>query len=274
MSVEERAPGDTLSVVGYQWAPGPDVSRNREEIAHLVAEAVSQGAELVVFPEYAHYWDGAPSPSWHPFAEDLAGEFVAHLCDLSVTNAGIAIVAGMLEKHPDGKPFNTLVAVSEGLLVARSRKIHLYDAFSAKESAVLDPAPREDPAVFFHRGLRIGLQTCYDLRFPEVTRRLVDSGAQLVVIPSQWVPGPDKIHQWQTLLRARAIESQLFVLAVDHPAPHGVGYSMMVNPRGYDLAQLGEEPGQIIAEVSLAQIDEIRRVNPMGALRRFRVDWI
>lgn len=273
MTAERSPEVSSLVVVGCQWAPGSDRAANRASISTLVGEAVALGADLVVFPEYAQYWDGPPSTTWHSQAEDLSGDFVEHLSSLSSAHGGIALVAGMIERHEGGKPFNTLVAIADGQLVGRSRKIHLYDAFSARESVAIDPAPQEDPSVFWVRGVRIGLQTCYDLRFPEVTRRLVDAGAQVVVIPAQWVPGPNKTFQWQTLLRARAIESQLFVVAVDHPAPQGVGASMIVGPDGRDLLSLDEEPGLVSAPLSLERIDEVRRVNPMASLRRFTVQW-
>jgi predicted amidohydrolase len=117
------------------------------------------------------------------------------------------------------------------------------------------------------------MQTCYDLRFPEVSRRLIDAGANLIVIPAQWVPGPNKLEQWRALIVARAIEFQCVIVAVGQPAPHGVGHSMVVGPRGDILAEAGETPGHILATVSNDEVDAVREENPMATARRFGVVW-
>ncbi|MEZ5190920.1 MAG: nitrilase-related carbon-nitrogen hydrolase [Schumannella sp.] len=114
---------------------------------------------------------------------------------------GIHIVAGMIEKVPDDEKrvANTLVALSdEGDLVAHYRKMHLYDAFGMRESDWVVAGPLDQTPVFPWRGFTVGLQTCYDVRFPEVTRRLVDAGADLVVLPAEWVRGPLKEAHWRT----------------------------------------------------------------------------
>jgi len=179
----------------------------------------------------------------------------------------------MLQHSSSGKPFNTLVCVHDTGVVGVSQKIHLYDAFGHSESEWLSAAPIADPEIVAAWPWRIGMQTCYDLRFPEVSRRLVDAGANLIVIPAQWVPGPNKLEQWRALLVARAIEFQCVIVAVGQPAPHGVGHSMVVGPRGDVLAETGESPGHMVATLSMDQVNAVREENPMAAARRFGVVW-
>ena len=120
-------------------------------------------------------------------------------------------------------------------------------------------------------GLRVGLQTCYDLRFPEVTRVLADAEVDLVLVPADWVPGPGKVHHWRTLLTARAIENTAFVAAAGQIPPEGVGTSLILDPAGETLAELGEERGIAVADLDPARIREVRAANPALRLRRYTV---
>jgi predicted amidohydrolase len=155
--------------------------------------------------------------------------------------------------------------------VAGYRKLHLYDAFGYRESDWVEPGPIAAPETFAWEGFTVGIQTCYDVRFPEVTRRLVDAGADLVLVPAEWVRGPLKEEHWRTLVTARAIENTVYVAAADHTPPIGVGASMIVDPMGVALASLGEEPGVVVAEVTRERVASVRRTNPALAVRRFGV---
>jgi len=185
----------------------------------------------------------------------------------------LTVVAGISETSPTDKPYNTQVVVEGTGVVGIYRKIHLYDAFSMGESALFSKAPQDAVNTVRVGGLQLAGQTCYDLRFPEVTRRLIDAGAEVVVMPSQWVPGPLKREQWRALVIARAIESQVWLVAVDHPAPTGVGASMVVNPRGQVVAEAGVEEQVLVSDIDGALVDEVRTENPMAQARRFVVDW-
>jgi len=133
------------------------------------------------------------------------------------------------------------------------------------------PGAIEPVQTFAVGGLRVGLQTCYDIRFPEVTRRLVDAGAELVLVPAEWVRGPLKEQQWRTLLTARAIENTVYVAAADHGPPIGVGTSMIVDPMGVDLVTIGETTDVGLAWLTSARLAQVRAVNPALRLRRFGV---
>ncbi|WP_263089411.1 carbon-nitrogen hydrolase family protein [Curtobacterium sp. RIT-PI-V] len=170
---------------------------------------------------------------------------------------------------------NTLVAVlPTGELAATYRKVHLYDAFGSRESDRIESGDPEQLPVFEFEGLRIGLETCYDLRFPEVTRRLAapeHGAADVVVLPAEWVRGPGKEHHWRTLLTARAIENTVWVVGVGQTPPIGIGASVVLDPSGVAVASAGSSPGTLVATVDTAVTDAVRQVNPSLALRRYDV---
>jgi predicted amidohydrolase len=255
-----------------QFVPGTERHTNLSVMEAFAEEAVRRQASLVVFPEYSSFFEADAGAASVAAAEPLDGGFVSGLAAIC-ERLGIHIVAGMLERTDDASRFsNTLVAVSPaGVVQAVYRKLHLYDAFGHKESHRVVPGAIEQPQTFEWEGFTVGMQTCYDVRFPEVTRRLVDAGADLVLVPAEWVRGPLKEHHWRTLVTARALENTIYVAAADHAPPIGVGNSMVVDPMGVELVTIGEETGVAVAEVTLDRIAAVRQVNPALALRRFGV---
>ncbi len=172
----------------------------------------------------------------------------------------------MFESGDDpARPFNTLVV--RGGAEASYRKIHLYDSFGYRESDRLTAGPL-DPVVVDVAGLRLGLMTCYDLRFPELARLLVDAGADALVVPAAWVAGPRKVEHWRTLLRARAIENTVYVVAAAQPGPRYSGHSMVVDPLGDVLAEAGDGPEVVVAELDDETLATARATNPSLANRR------
>lgn len=265
------APSQTAVAVA-QFAPIDDMQANLRVIRDLATAAVGRGARLVVFPEYSSFFEPAIGSASIAAAEPVDGDFVRVLEALAKV-LGVHIVAGMLERTDDPvRVSNTLVALDpHGTLVATYRKLHLYDAFGQRESDNVIPGAIETPETFVVDGITVGLQTCYDLRFPEVTRRIVDAGADLVLVPSEWVRGPLKEHHWRTLATARAIENTVYLAAADHAPPIGVGNSMIVDPMGVELATIGDETGIAVGWVGRDRLDAVRASNPALALRRFRV---
>ncbi|KAA0079049.1 carbon-nitrogen hydrolase family protein [Mycolicibacterium sp. P9-64] len=255
-----------------QFAPGEDKSANLASIRRLVSEARSQGSELVVLPEYSMFTVAVMDQRFVASAEHLDGPFVAELTALAAQH-GLAIVCGINEATDEGdRIHNTLLAISaSGDVVATYRKLHLYDAFGYTESSLVRPGEIEHPQTFVVGDLRFGMQTCYDLRFPEVTRRLVDAEADVVLMPAEWVPGPLKEDHWTTLLRARAIENTVYLAAADQCGKAGAGNSMIVDPMGVVLASVGEEEGLGTAALDPDRIARVREKNPAIRLRRFSV---
>lgn len=268
LTVDDRV----VRVAVAQFAPGEDRVHNRDVVAGLIAVAASRGARLVILPEYSSYFTDPLGPSFARNAEPLDGDFTGALAAAAAEH-GVFAVAGLVERTDVAHKFcNTLVAVDPaGDVVATYRKQHLYDAFGARESDWVVPGDLDEPQTFTVDGIVVGLQTCYDLRFPEVTRLLADAGAELVAVPAEWVRGPLKEHHWTTLLAARAIENTLYVAAADHPPAIGVGASAVIDPMGVTLAGLGETTGVAVAEVSGARIREVRDRNPALRLRRYGI---
>ncbi len=262
----------SLAVAVAQFAPGADPVQNLARIGELATEAVAKGARLVVFPEYSSSFTPELGPHSVAAAQPLDGPFVSGLAALA-TALNAHLVAGIVETTSDPARFsNTLVALDpSGSLIATYRKLHLYDAFGQRESEWVVPGPVDEPQTFALAGLTVGLQTCYDIRFPEVTRRLVDAGVDLVLLPSEWVRGPLKEQHWRTLVTARAIENTVYFAAADQAPPTAVGNSMIVDPMGVELVTLGETTGVGVAWVSAERVAAVRAVNPVLGLRRFGV---
>jgi predicted amidohydrolase len=253
-----------------QFAPAADEAANLAAIGKLVATASGRGAVLVVLPEYSSYFVDPFDETLAAHAEALDGPFVTALTGLAAAH-DVVIVAGLLERADGRRVRNTVVAVDATGLVASYRKLHLYDAFGQRESDWVEPGHLSAPETFQVDGLRFGLMTCYDLRFPEVGRTLADAGADVFLVPAEWVRGPLKEHHWRTLIVARAIENTVFVAAADHPPPLGVGNSMIVDPQGVEIAAIGTATDVAVAHLDRATVERVRRVNPALQLRRMRV---
>lgn len=254
-----------------QFAPTADREQNLSTIARLVRIAAERGASLVVLPEYSSVFTDPLGPDIVAAGEALDGPFVQGLAALA-RERRVHLVAGMVEAVDGRRIANTLVALDpSGALVARYRKLHLYDAFGQTESEWVAPGVITAPETFDVGGLVVGLQTCYDLRFPEVSRWLVDAGVDVIAAPAEWVRGPLKEAHWRTLVTARALENTVYLLAADQTPPIGVGTSMVVDPMGVEIVTLGDVDDVAVAWVSRDRIEQVRAKNPALALRRFRV---
>jgi deaminated glutathione amidase len=262
----------SVRVAVGQFAAGTDKAANLAAVAGLVHDAATAGASIAVLPENSMYSDATPGAEARAWAEPLDGPFARELSRLART-AGLTVVAGMTESVPrDARASNTLLAVSEtGEQLGVYRKVHLYDAFGYRESDRIKPAAHATPLTFACDGISFGAMTCYDLRFPEMARRLVDAGADALLLPAAWVAGPAKEDHWVTLARARAIENTAWMLAAGQTGPVCAGQSMIVDPMGVVLASAGEAPGIAVAELDQARLEKVRQSNPSLTNRRFTV---
>jgi deaminated glutathione amidase len=252
---------DHLRVALVQRASSLDPADNRAALALVVPD----DADLVVLPEAFQRDFGAPGSDLAPHAEPLDGPFVAAVERVAAARA-TTVVAGMFEVSDDpARPWNTLVV--RGAAHAAYRKIHLYDSFGYAESDRV-AAGEVAPTVVEVGGFRLGLMTCYDLRFPELGRLLVDAGAEVLVVPAAWVVGERKVDHWRTLVRARAIENTAYVVAVGQPGPRYTGHSMVVGPLGDVLAEGGDAGETLTAVLTRGALDEARRTNPALHHRR------
>ncbi|WP_216903822.1 carbon-nitrogen hydrolase family protein [Nocardia alni] len=261
-----------LDIAVVQFDPYTDKDANLAMLREHVRDAAEHGARVVIAPEYSMFAVTRLDHRAVAAAEPLTGPYVTGLRGLAA-EFGVHVVAGVAESTQDPERIhNTLVvAAPDAEFAAVYRKVHLYDAFGFLESDVVLPGPITDPVTFTADGVVFGLQTCFDLRFPEGFRRVAAAGAQVLLVPAQWIPGPAKVDQWTTLLRARAIENTVYVAAADQSAPRGAGASMIVDPTGMVLAELGDGTGIATARIELDHLDKVRAANPSLALRRFTI---
>lgn len=267
----------TTKIAVMQFAAGPDKADNLVTIRRLFDDlralpSVTDDSPpgLVVLPEAAMREFGPPGDPLAPHAEPLDGPFVQELARLAKDHR-TAVVAGVFEQSSDARVYNTLVTLDpSGELVATYRKVHLYDAFSYQESDRLIAGDEEPPVLTdLLPGFTVGLLTCYDLRFPELSRSLVDRGADLLALPAAWVRGPLKELHWSTLVRARAIENTCYVAAAAQTGQSCSGNSMVVDPQGVVVGSLGEQEGVFTADIDTVRVREVRQVNPSLTNRRY-----
>lgn len=259
----------SMTVAVCQFSPTDSRADNRTRIAEMTADAARRGARLVVFPEYSSYFVDPMDVTLAANSEELDGEFVKMLRATASAHE-VTIVAGLVESAGE-RVRNTLVAVDATGLRATYRKQHLYDAFGQTESDWIEAGELSTPETLDIGGLRIAMMTCYDLRFPEVARTLADAGADVIVVPAEWVRGALKEHHWTTLLAARAIENTVYVVAADHPTPIGVGHSQIIDPQGVVIAGVGTAESIAVAQLSPDAITRVRATNPALRLRRYTV---
>lgn len=268
----------TMRVAAVQLSSQSSLAHNLEHVTHWVGLAARSGAELVVLPEnFAYFGEEAEKCALAESIEDGTGPIVSTLVSLARAH-GVAIVGGgMPEKsaHPD-RPYNTSVFVGrDGQVLGKYRKIHLFDVALAdgtelRESRATLAGDEVSVTPFGDR--RVGMTVCYDLRFPELYRKLVDAGADLVTVPAAFTLTTGKDH-WHVLLRARAIEHQVFVVAA---AQHGThpkgrrtyGKSLVADPWGDVIAQAGEGPGLAMATLDFDYLARVRRELPCLTHRR------
>jgi predicted amidohydrolase len=236
----------------------------------MVAGAAADGAGLVAFPEYAMFKQAVRDHAFLDESEALDGPFAERIRTLAREHS-VAIVVGMNEAiDEDRRAANTLLLVDgQGNDIGAYRKIHLYDSFGGSESTWIRPGSIDQQMVFDIGELRVGVMTCYDLRFPEMARVLIDQGAQAILVPSAWTPGPRKEDHWVTLVRARAIENVSYVVAPGLAPPLCTGGSLIVDPMGVVLAEVGENVGIASADLTAERVAEVRRRNPALEHRRF-----
>ncbi|MGD6756360.1 carbon-nitrogen hydrolase family protein [Streptomyces sp. BH105] len=260
-----------------QLTTGPDPAKNLDLIEEQARRAADAGARVVVLPEAAMACFGT---KLGPLAEPLDGPWANRVREIAEA-AGIVVVAGMFTPADDGRVTNTLLATGSGVEETYD-KIHLYDAFGFAESRNVAPGARV--VTIDVDGVRLGLATCYDVRFPELFRAHADAGAVGTLLPASWGAGPGKREQWELLVRARALDATVWVAAVGQAdptasgitvsgtAPTGIGHSMLVGPDGTVRESLGAEPGLIVAELDVAEVDRVREKTSVLANRRLGRD--
>lgn len=259
-----------------QLRSGTDLPANLDRVEALCERAAGAGAVLIATPENTTFL--GPSAQKVAIAEPLDGRTHRRLARLAKLLRVHLLVGSVAERLDDERCYNTsLLFGPAGDLLGLYRKLHLFDVEIADGPSFRESAhiAAGDSLVVVSTPLgRVGLSICYDLRFPEMYRALVDKGAEILTVPSAFTLHTGKDH-WHPLLRARAIECQAWVIA---PAQHGrhdaggarhsYGHSLIVDPWGTVVAERGEGPGICLAEIDLEQVRQVRAAMPVGSHRR------
>ncbi len=256
-----------------QLISSPEPEDNLALIEDHSSRAAAAGADLVVFPEATMRRMGLPLA---PIAEPVDGPWANRVRKIAERH-GLVLIAGMFCPSDDGRITNTLLVTGNGV-EAHYDKIHLFDAYGFAESDTV--APGSEPVVIEVAGIKVGLTTCYDVRFPNLYTRLAELGAELVCVSASWGAGAGKVDQWDVLVRARALDSTVFIAAcgqadpasqgVDRngSAPTGVGHSAVVSPSGEVLVRAGSEPELLIIDIDPGLVGRTRTVLPVLDNRR------
>ena len=264
-----------MRVAAIQMCSTSEKERNLETAAGLIAEAVDGGSQFVALPELFNLWGSGTQI--REGAERLDGPTITWAQGRAVEH-GITLLAGSITERSvrDGQHLhNTSCLIdASGDIIGTYRKIHLFDVdvpgAHHRESATITAG--NEVVVADTGELRVGMATCYDLRFPELFRAQLERGANTVVLPSAFTAATGKDH-WEPLLRARAIENQMFVIAPNQRGSsneklHWHGRSMIVDPWGIVLATAPDRDGVVTADLDFEQLQHIRSILPSGDHRR------
>lgn len=261
-----------------------EVAENLDAASGFVAQAAAGGAQFVALPEVFHLRVGKGAGRRYL---DSAADFdatVARFAALAQAHKLTVLMGSITEPSPDPeRVYNTSVLIGPGgETLARYRKVHLFDVevgeVAERESKRFMPGEEVVSAetALAGGGTHVGLTICYDLRFPELYRALALGGAQLVTVPANFTKPTGQAH-WMTLLRARAIENGLFVVAPNQcgafTGPEGggftaYGHSAIIDPWGRVLLEMDDRPGVGFAEIDLTEVERVRAAIPALQNRR------
>ncbi len=258
-----------MKVAVGQFAVGPEWQKNASTCVGLMAEAVLAGTDLLVLPEAVLARDDNDPDMSVKSAQPVDGRYVEQLREESRKN-GMTTVLTLHIPTRQGRAANTLLALRSGEIVAQYQKVHLYDAFSVQESRLVD-AGKELAPLLEVAGMKVGLMTCYDLRFPEMALSLALAGAEVIVLPAAWLKGPHKEAHWATLLAARALDTTCYLAASGECGSKNIGHSRVVDPLGVTIAAAAEAPELIFAELRAERVTAVRQMLPVLNNRRFAI---
>lgn len=274
-----RKPNNRVAAV--QMVSGADVDANLAEAAHLISTAVSAGAEFVVLPENFALMPTRDAGQLEVMERDGDGPIQEFLSTQAYQNR-IWLVGGSIplaSNQPAKVRAACLLFNDRGERVARYDKLHLFDVKldngeEYSESLTIEAGER---VVVVDSPLgRLGLTICYDLRFPELFREMLDQGAEIFSVPSAFTATTGKVH-WEILLRARAIENLAYVIGAGQGGSHTSGRetygdSIVIDPWGQVINRLARGPGIVTADIDRLRLEKLRRSLPSIEHRRLGHD--
>jgi predicted amidohydrolase len=274
-------------IAAIQMVTPPDLSTNLEAAAKLIAVAAAQGAKLVLLPEVFAVLEGGPMRQYGELEDDFGAPIQGFLASVAKKHK-ITLVGGTIPliSRPGRQPSDSDYLISDGRVrpaslvfepsgerIARYDKIHLFDVLLGDEKSNYSESKSyeagEELVVVSTELGELGLSVCYDLRFPELYRELFHRGAQIMTVPAAFTKVTGQAH-WETLLRARAIENQCYVVAAGQGGRHSAdretwGHSMIIDPWGRVLDSIGTGEGYAIAEIELGVLKKARKMMPIAA---------
>ena len=253
-----------------------DKMENLELSVDFIREAAKKKSSMICFPEFQMAYSpvSISADQLSEKAESVNdGNFIATLRKAAKMNK-ISIISTIYEKNGSGfdnRVYDTAVLIdNNGEISSVYRKLHLYDALGFKESDKMMAGNMIEKPAKTSVG-NLGLMICYDIRFPEMSRILTMKGANILVSPSAWVHGIMKEEHWQTLLKARAIENGLYIIAPNQIGNIFSGRSMIVDPFGIVLLDMGNREGMEVVEIDKSRVQKVREVLPLLKNRRIDV---
>ncbi|MCA9490321.1 MAG: carbon-nitrogen hydrolase family protein [Myxococcales bacterium] len=260
-----------------QMTSTSDAEGNLEQATDGIRRAARYGCSFVATPENTDYL--GPHTEKVKRAQTLEGPLCAHYAGLAREHGLHLLLGSFAERSEDpARCYNTSVLFGpDGRILASYRKIHLFDVDVSPETRFKESdtvVPGERVVVAETPLAKVGMSVCYDLRFPELYRALRDAGATLITIPSAFTLTTGKDH-WEPLIRARAIETQCYVIAAGQQGQHddgglraSWGHSMIVDPWGHVVGMASDGPGLAVAEIDVRRVETVRRGIPLASHRR------
>lgn len=242
---------------------------NLKKAEQWMKRASEQGADMIVFPEYFMMYYPAKRVNYHKGAQTLYGPFVSEMKRLAEKYHIWTVFSMNEDSIQEGKSYNTTVILDDhAVQKAIYRKNHLFDAYTWQEST--DTIKGEKMFLPLRTPIGVlGISVCYDLRFPETARIVALYGAEVMIYPSAWVKGEGKFLAWETLLRARAIENEMFVFGCCHfSEEHYMGRSLGFGPLGEKILEGKEREELLFCEFDSEKIKKVRHENPVFKNRR------
>ena len=265
--------GNSSRVAIVQMKSSDDKEENLRISVDFIKEAVRRKARLICFPEFQMAFSSTKQSSKQlvDMAESAKnGKFNLKLCS-TARSCNIDVVATFYERSDTpslGRVYDTAVLInSKGKIISLYRKVHLYDALGFKESLKLMAGNSIEQPNRTSVGT-VGLIICYDIRFPEISRILAVQGAEILAAPSAWFQGVMKEEHWVTLLKARSIENGLYMVAPDQIGNIFSGRSMVIDPFGTVILDMGNREGMEVVEIDISRVQSVRRSLPLLKNRR------
>jgi predicted amidohydrolase len=253
-----------------QLNSGSDLMANLAAVKGMVTEAAGNGAQLVLTPEYSLMMDGSGRVMREGALDADGGATLVELQNLARHNKVCLLIGSLTLKTGEERIVNrSYLIAADGAIVATYDKVHMFDVTLPDGKVIRESSsyrPGEQAVVAATPWGQLGMTICYDVRFPHLYRTLAQQGAQFISVPASFQRQTGKMH-WHTLLKSRAIENAAYILAPamcgEHPGNRQTyGHALIVDPWGEVLADGGEEPGIIYADIDPARVAKIRGMMP------------